>query len=173
MKKKILALAAAAVSVVLLLPACGDDEQATALPEQTAVEETQLPPKVENDPAVQEQTEQPDDVIVTAYGKLEYPGMWTDRVQHEVIENGSDVEVHFYSVVEDERIELFGLYYGIAPETAFQCGEVQVEDMLIPISVVTPTIEPKDSWPEGTYDELQSLQESQNDILTQLADKTQ
>jgi len=173
MKKKVFAMIAAAVGVTMLLTACSKEKEKDTKvpePEQTPVVEEQRPAKVENDPVQQEQAQvQPDDVIVTAYGELKYPGMWTDRVSHEIEEDGGDVKVHFYSMVDDTQVPLFTLCYGTVADDGYEFGSLMTDgDVAVPVSMVMHPIVPQEGWSEETVNELYDLQESQNDLLVQI-----
>ena len=98
-----------------------------------------------------------DDVIQTPFGELTYPGMWTDRVSHKSVEDGSDLRIVFSST--PDGTELFALCYGTVPEGAYVMGEMADGTA---VSVDMNTLEP------GTADEIYSLQESINDLLVQL-----
>ena len=167
MKKQVLWVLAAALSAALLLPACGKDAAENEPVPQIAEED--LPPKVENEPAQEQELVQPDDVIVTPYGELKYPGMWTDRVRYEMEEDGADVKVHFYATAEGAQVQLFTLCYGTVPEDGYEMGQLLIEgDMVVPVSTVMYSIVPQDDWSEETTNELYALQESINDLLVQL-----
>lgn len=120
------------------------------------------PKKVEN--AGQEIVAQ-DDVLLTPYGELTFPGIWTDKVAHETVKNGEDVQIVFRSTLKDAEVELFSLFYGAVPEGAFVLG--QMGDG-VSVSVVMRSIEPDDAWSQETLDMLYALQESVNDLLVQL-----
>ncbi|MBQ9968602.1 MAG: hypothetical protein IJO88_07760 [Oscillospiraceae bacterium] len=120
------------------------------------------PKKVEN--SGQEVTA-PDDVLQTPYGELTYPGLWTDKVAHETIEEGDTVQIVFRSTLKDAEVELFRLSYGAVPEGGFVLGQMADGAM---VSVVMGSIEPDDAWPQETLDTLYALQESVNDLLVQL-----
>jgi len=126
---------------------------------------TQAPEKIKND---QQETIIPeDDVITTDYMELAYPGMWTDRVEHEVTQEGADVSIVFRSV--PEKIELFTLCFGTVPESGYVMGHLTDKaGEEIPVSVVMAAIEPDATMSEETLDELYGLQESINDLLVQL-----
>lgn len=98
-----------------------------------------------------------DDVIQTPFGELAYPGMWTDRVSHKTVEDGTDLRIVFCSA--SDGTELFALCYGTVPDGAYVMGEMADGTA---VSVDMNTLEP------GTADELYSLQESINDLLVQI-----
>ena len=120
------------------------------------------PKKVEN---IGQESIAQDDVLQTPYGELSFPGFWTDKVTHETIENGEDLQIVFRSTLKDAEIELFRLCYGEVSEGGFVIG--QMADGAL-VSVVMSSIEPNDAWSQETLDTLYALQESVNDLLVQL-----
>ena len=106
-----------------------------------------------------------DAVLHTPYGELSFPGMWTDRVTHEIVEDGADLRIVFRSALEGAEIELFTLCYGTVPEEGFVMGHMSDGTA---VSVVMNTIDPDSAWSEETINTLYSLQESVNDLLVQL-----
>jgi len=164
MKKIIIPIMAAAVAV--LFAAC--IQKQVQVPPRSA--EVVRPEKIENDPAQQELTARPDDVIATSYGELTFPGMWADRVQYEIEENETaDVKIHFNGAVDGAQAKLFTLCYGTVPEDGYEMGALLTDgDMLVPVSVVMYPIVPQEDWSEETTNELYALQESVNDLLVQI-----
>lgn len=120
------------------------------------------PKKVEN--TVQEVVAE-DDVLQTPYGELSFPGIWTDKVSHETVEDGADLRIVFSSTLKDAEVELFTLCYGAVPEEGYVMGQMADGTE---VSVVMSTIEPDAAWSEETLNSLYSLQESVNDLLIQL-----
>ena len=104
-----------------------------------------------------------DDVIATPFGELAYPGMWTDRVAHETVQDGEDVRIVFRSTIEGAGAELFTLCYGTVPEDGYVMGSYGETA----VSVVMHTIDP-DRYADDALDTLYSLQESVNDLLVRL-----
>ena len=170
MKKRVIAVIAAAVGVVTLLSACKKEQAKAPAPKEAPAAEEQRPAKVENDPVQQEQANhQPDDVITTVYGELKYPGMWTDRVYHEVVEIGGDVRVHFYGIAEDMDVPLFTLCYGTVPDDGFEMGALKTDgDVAVPVSTLMHPIRAQEGLSEETIDELNGLQESVNILMEQI-----
>ena len=119
------------------------------------------PKKIEN---TQQEVVLEDDVIQTPFGELAYPGMWTDKVAHEITEEGEDFRVVFRSTLKDAEAELFTLCYGAVPEGGYVMGEQDG----VTISVVMSSLSPEDAPDEDTLNTLYALQESVNDLLTQL-----
>ena len=166
MRKKVLPIMAAAL--VLLFAAC-TPKMAPAEP-QAQPAQAERPEKIENDPVQQEEpAATPDDVIATAYGELIFPGMWADRVQYEIEENGADVKIHFTGTVDGAEAKLFTLCYGTVPEDGYEMGSLLTDgDMVVLVSTVMYPIVPQEEWPEEATNELYTLQESINDLLVQL-----
>ena len=106
-----------------------------------------------------------DDVLQVPSGELTFPGFWTDKVTHETVENGEDLQIVFRSALKDAQIELFRLCYGTASEEGFLIGKMADGTA---VSVVMRSIEPDDVWSKETLDTLYALQESVNDLLVQL-----
>ena len=106
-----------------------------------------------------------DDVLQTPYGELTFPGLWTDKVAHETVKDGENVQIVFRSTLKDAEVELFRLCYGAVPEESFVLG--QMADG-VSVSVVMGSIEPEEAWSQETLDTLYALQESVNDLLVQL-----
>lgn len=144
--KKLAAVLAVAAVGLTLLAACGKNEP---------------PEKIEN---TQQEIVLPDDVIRTPAGELNYPGMWTDRVTHKVIEEGDDWKVIFRSDLGKVQEQLFTLCFGTVPEDGFVLGYLAQDGEEIPVSVVMAQIDQTINEAET----LNALQESVNDLLVQV-----
>ena len=114
------------------------------------------PKKVENDGG---EIVAEDDVIRTPYGDLTYPGVWTDKVSYEIVEDGADFRIVFRSTLEDAEMELFTLCYGTAPDSAYVMGRMSDGTA---VSVDMKALGPVEN------EEVLTLQESINDLLVQI-----
>lgn len=143
-------LLAALMAAGVMLAGCDSEEKAVTPPE-----------KIES---AQQEVAIPDDVIPTPCGELTFPGMWKEHVSFEIEEEGEDYRVTFTGTSDGVEAKLFTLCFGSVPERAYVMGSFEQ----MQVSILMHTIEPQQDWPEGAYDALCSLQESQNDLLIQL-----
>ena len=134
----------------------------------TPVQTTQQPASTPSAPATTPKPADPDAEITTPYVTLYYPGQYKEYLHTEVLDDGFEVTVLFYSTVGGHRDALmFTLFFGGAegePLGSFQTGQ----DFAVDVTVEMSGYIPNEAWSTEDADVFYAMQENMNYVINRL-----
>lgn len=135
-------------------------------PPQTTPEQTT--PRPTPAPTTASQPEYPDVEIKTPYATLYYPGQYKDYLEIEVLDDGFEATVLFYSTAGGHRDALmFTIFFGGAdgePLGSYQTSQGFAVDVTMEMSGYIPD----DSWSTSDADIFYAMQEGMNHVIRKL-----
>ena len=174
--KLLLAVIAALLVVIVVLlvmllrqPAAPTTQAALpTAPSQQATEPTQhVQALEEDDPAMQQATEETGVAVVTKYMRFAYPEDLKETLIVREEESETRFCVTFSMIAAEQEVELFAIILSETEEEGYKLGYLQDETYGTVIVTTRINEQSPNDWPEEEFARINSMQERINDILVQ------